>query len=157
MVAEITGIGPWRLRQRRFDSLGGPRPREGAMSKLRFATVVLGVGLGLSTAGAQEVQDAVIADPDVHQVILENEHVRVISALASYGYKSPMHSHPPLLVVSLGTGRVRFTDPDGKKQILEVRPGTVFWINGTVHSWELLAGEVNVIAVEVKAAKAVKP
>jgi predicted NUDIX family NTP pyrophosphohydrolase len=67
-----------------------------------------------------------------------------------------MHSHPPLLLVSLGTARVRFTYPDGKTQILDLRPGAVFWIDGVEHAWELLAGEVNVVAVEVKAAKAAK-
>ena len=29
-------------------------------------------------------------------------------------------------------------------------------MNGTEHAWEVLAGEVNVVAVEVKAAKAAK-
>jgi len=123
------------------------------MSKLIGLLVVLALGLGLSSAGAQGVQDAVIADPDAHQVLLENDHIRVIQALAAPGYKSPMHSHPPLVVISLGTARIRMTYPDGKKEILDLRPGTVFWIDGIVHSWELLAGEVNVIAVEVKAAK----
>lgn len=114
------------------------------------------VGVAVSTANAQTAPDATVADPVAHQVVLENEHVRVLQALAPTGYKSPMHSHPPLLVVSLGTGRVRFTLPDGKKQILDVRPGTIFWIDGVEHAWELLAGEVNVVAVEVKAAKAAK-
>jgi hypothetical protein len=112
--------------------------------------------LAATAAGAQTVQDATVADPAAHQVVLENDHVRVLSALAAVGHKSPMHSHPPLLVVSLGTARVRFTLPDGKQQILDLRPGTVLWIDGIEHAWELLAGEVNVIAVEVKAAKAAK-
>jgi quercetin dioxygenase-like cupin family protein len=112
--------------------------------------------MGVAAANAQTVQDATIADPDAHQVVLDNEHVRVLRALAAPGHKSPMHSHPPLLGVSLGTGRVRFTLADGKKQIFDLNPGTVFWIDGTQHGWELLAGEVNVVAVEVKAAKAAK-
>ena len=67
-----------------------------------------------------------------------------------------MHSHPPFLLVSLGTTRVRFTYPDGKTQILDLRPGTLVWLDGVEHSWELLAGELNVVAVEVKSAKAAK-
>ena len=123
------------------------------MSKPLGLLVVLALGLGLSSAGAQGVQDAIIADPEAHQVMLENDHVRVIRALAAAGYKSPMHSHPPLAVISLGTARARMTYPDGKQEILDLHPGMVFWVDGVVHSWELLAGEVNVIAVEVKAAK----
>lgn len=104
---------------------------------------------------AQEVQDATIAAAEAHSVLLENEHVRVISALAAPGHISPMHSHPPLVIISLGTARVKFTDPDGSEQIADFRPGMVVWREGSlVHSWEVLAGEVNVIAVEVKSARA---
>lgn len=127
------------------------------MSRARALLVAASFCAGVAAAGAQTAPDATVADPDVHQVVLDNAHVRVISALARGGTKSPMHSHPPLLIVSLGTARVRFTMPDSKKQILDLRPGTVLWLEGGVeHAWELLAGEVNVVAVEVKAAKAAK-
>lgn len=126
------------------------------MSKVRGFLVAALLCMGGAVASAQGVQDATIADPDAHQVVLENEHVRVLQAMAAVGKKSPMHSHPPLLLVSLGTGRVRFTFPDGKTQIFDLRPGTLFWTDGIDHAWELLSGEVNVIAVEVKAAKAAK-
>ncbi|MGH9464536.1 MAG: hypothetical protein ACRD0X_02750 [Thermoanaerobaculia bacterium] len=109
---------------------------------------------GLATASAQMSPDSTVADPEVHQVAFENDHVRVLRALASPGHESAMHSHPPGLVISLGTGRVRLTQADGTQQILDVNPGTIFWIDSIEHSWELLAGEVNVVAVEVKAAKA---
>ncbi len=105
-------------------------------------------------ARAEMAPDSTVADPEVHQVAFENDHVRVLRALAPAGHRSAMHSHPATLVISLGTGRVRLTQPDGTQQIFDVNPGQFFWIDGTEHSWELLAGEVNVIAVEVKAAKA---
>ncbi len=111
------------------------------------------VGAGLGTALAQKSKDATIVDPDVHQVVLENEYVRVLEARAVPGYKSPLHSHPPLLIVSLGSARVKFHTPDGQTQIVDFRPGTVVWRDKPFeHSWELLAGEVHVVAVEVKAA-----
>lgn len=126
------------------------------MSKVRTFLVGASFCVGVAATSAQTVPDATVVDPDVHKVALENEHVRVLQALASPGWKSPMHSHPPLLLVSLGTGRVRFTYPDGKKELFDLRPGSLFWIDGIEHSWELLSGEVNVVAVEVKAAKAAK-
>jgi len=110
-----------------------------------------------AVAGAQEIQDATIADAEAHQVVLDNEHVRVIRALAAPGHASPMHSHPPIVVISLGTARVRMTAPDGTQQILDLHPGMLFWSDGMEHAWELLAGEVNVIGVEVKAANAATP
>jgi len=126
------------------------------MSKVRGFLVGALLCVGVAAASAQTAPDSTVVDPDVHQVVLENEHVRVLQALAPAGRKSPMHSHPPLLLVSLGTARVRFTYPDAKTQILDLRPGTVFWIDGVEHAWELLAGEVNVVGVEVKSAKAAK-
>jgi quercetin dioxygenase-like cupin family protein len=126
------------------------------MSKVRACFVVACLFAGAAVASAQTPQDATVVDGDAHKVALDNEHVRVLQVLASPGWKSPMHSHPPLVLVSLGTGRVRMTYPDGKKEIFDLRPGSIFWLDGIAHSWELLAGEVNVVAVEVKAAKAAK-
>jgi len=112
------------------------------------------LGVGLTTALAQKVKDAVVVDPDVHNVVLENEYVRVFEARAGGGAKSPMHSHPPFVLASLGSARVKLTLPDGSKQILDLRPGTVLWLENAEHSWELLAGNLHVIGVEVKSAQA---
>jgi len=84
--------------------------------------------------------------------VLENEHVRVFEAQAGAGTKSPMHSHPPFVLASLGSARVKLTMPDGSKQILDLRPGQVLWMENAEHSWELLAGNLHVIGVEVKSA-----
>lgn len=114
------------------------------------------LGAGLATAVAQKSKDATIVDPDVHQVVLENEHIRVFEARAAAGRKSPMHSHPPMVIVSIGSARVKFATPEGQTQILDLRPGSVLWLNGVEHSWELLAGNVHVVGVEVKSAQAAK-
>lgn len=109
--------------------------------------------LALSPVAAEEIQDATIAAPEAHSVVMENDHVRVISALASAGHKSPMHTHPPLVLISLDTARIKLINADGGEQIANLRPGMVIWRDGGAHKWELLAGEVNVIAVVVKAAR----
>ena len=123
-----------------------------------FRSFLVGVAMcaGVTVARADSIPDATIVDGEFHQIVLENEHVRVLQGLASAGQKSPMHSHPPILLVSLGTARARLTFPDGKTQILDLRPGTLLWLDGAEHSWELLSGDLDVIAVEVKAAKAAK-
>jgi hypothetical protein len=97
--------------------------------------------------------DAVSVDPDVHNVIFENEHVRVFDARASKGTKSPMHSHPPMVLVSLDTTRFRMTLPDGKVSLFDMNPGQVRWVVGARHAWELLAGELHAIGVEIKSAQ----
>jgi hypothetical protein len=104
-------------------------------------------------ASAQKPQHATIVDPDAHQVLLENEHVRVIHVRASHGWESAMHSHPPTLVVNLGSGRQKVTGANGTTQIVDLNPGAVVWREDAFdHAWELLAGEVDVILVEVKSA-----
>jgi quercetin dioxygenase-like cupin family protein len=108
-------------------------------------------------ANAQKSRDAVAIDPDVHNVVMENEHVRVFEAKGAPGRKSPMHTHPSLVLVSVGSARVKLTLPDGKNSMLDLRPGQVLWLENPEHSWELLAGDLHVVAVEVKSAQKSQP
>ena len=101
----------------------------------------------------QDSKDAVAVDPTHHKVVLENDHVRVFEVLAAPGDKSPMHSHFPLILVSLSKARLRSTQPDGKTAIFDLFPAQVSWLENVTHSWELLAGQVHVFAVEPKAAQ----
>jgi len=120
----------------------------------RYWAIVLAFALGLTgSASAQKAKDAVMVDPKVHNVLFENDHVRVFEARASMPAASPMHSHPPFVFIGVETGRVKMGLPGGKNAMLDVYPGQVLWIgDGMEHSWELLSGKVRVIAVEVKSA-----
>src|SRR5688572_25332841 len=117
--------------------------------------IVPAFALGLAvSASAQKSPDAVAIDPKVHNVLFENDHVRVFEARASYPASSAMHSHPPFVFIGLETGRAKMRLGDGKTVVLDVYPGQVLWVgNGMDHSWELLSGKVRVIAVEVKSAR----
>ncbi len=120
----------------------------------RWAAFAFGLALGLpGSASAQKARDATIVDSRVHNVLFENEHVRVFEARASFPATSPMHSHPPFVFIGLETARVKMGLPDGKKAMFDVYPGFVAWMgDGIEHSWELISGRVRVIAVEVKSA-----
>ena len=55
--------------------------------------IVPAFALGLTvSASAQKSQDAVIVDPKVHNVLFENDHVRVFEARASYPASSAMQT-----------------------------------------------------------------
>ena len=125
------------------------------MKRYRHIVLASALGLGLTvSASAQKTKDAVIVDPKVHNVLFENDHVRIFEARASMPVASPMHSHPPFVFIGLETGRVKMGLPDGKKVMFDVYPGQVIWAgDGMEHSWELLSGKVRVIAVEVKSAQ----
>ena len=120
----------------------------------RYSAIVLAFALGLTgSASAQKAKDAVIVDPKVHNVLFENDHVRVFEARASYPAASPMHSHPPFVFIGLDEGRAKMRLGDGKIVMLDIYPGQVMWVgDGMEHSWELMSGKVRVIAVEVKSA-----
>jgi hypothetical protein len=98
-------------------------------------------------------RDAVAVDPAHHHVIMENARVRVFEVLAAPGDKSPMHTHQPLVAVSLSKARVRMTTPDGKTSIFDLNPAQVLWMENVEHSWDLLAGQIHLVAVEPKAAR----
>jgi hypothetical protein len=104
---------------------------------------------------AEKPGHATSVDPDAHRVLIENDHVRVIDARAAPGWKSAMHSHAPMLVISLDSGRQKVTFADGHTEIVDLNPGAVVWVDDPFeHTWELLAGEVRVLLVEVKSANA---
>jgi beta-alanine degradation protein BauB len=103
-------------------------------------------------AATVSAQDPVKVDPAHCKVVLENEYVRVLRWSESPGDKTPMHSHPALVSISLSAGKTRFTGPDGKTQEVETEPGQATWSDPTAHSSENLSdapGEV--IQVELKA------
>ncbi len=64
-----------------------------------------------------------------------------------------MHAHPPTVLISLNKARFRVTEPHGASFIFDLNPAQVLWVDELKHSWELLAGQAHVIAVEVKAAR----
>jgi quercetin dioxygenase-like cupin family protein len=117
----------------------------------RFAFFTAVSLLCVPAVGAQAPRDAVTVDPEHHQVILENDYVRVLRAMAGAGARSPTHTHPPLVIVGLGTVRARqnFAGAPGP-QIMDLTPGQVVFAPGVEHSWEILSGQLNVVGVELK-------
>jgi hypothetical protein len=107
----------------------------------------------VSTSWAQAPGNAVDVDADVHRVLMENEFFRVFDARAAKGTKSPMHSHAPMVLVSIGKARFRMATPDGKSAIFDLNPGQALWVQNAQHAWELLAGELHAIGVEIKSAQ----
>jgi hypothetical protein len=118
-----------------------------------FAVEAKAAPAGAPAATAPGERDAVAVDPTHHNVVLENDHVRVFEALAATGDTSPMHTHPPTAIISLGTARMRISLPDGSSSILDLHPAQAIWIEDVEHSWEVLSGLVHAFGVEVKAAR----
>ena len=117
------------------------------MKTLKLA-VVLTTVLPLAAAA----QDAVKVDPGHYKVLIDNPSVRVLKVAYSPGAKSPMHSHPDALLVSLQDSKVRFTLPDGKTQDIEVGKEAGLYTPAATHSpANVGTTPVDAILVEFKA------
>ena len=106
-----------------------------------------------------EALDAMIAAPDHHELLLENEQVRVLDTRLGPGERTPVHTHrwPATLYVMSWSDFLR-RDPDGNMIVdsrsWDSRPavGDALWLPPlTPHSVENIGeSELRLIAVELK-------
>jgi quercetin dioxygenase-like cupin family protein len=116
------------------------------MKSLKLALVLSAVPL------AAAAQDAVKTDAGHYKVLIDNPSVRVLKISYSPGAKSPMHSHPDSMLVSLGDSKVRFALPDGKTQDMEVGKETAAYMPAITHApANVGTTPVDAILVEFKA------
>jgi quercetin dioxygenase-like cupin family protein len=84
--------------------------------------------------------------------------VRVLKIAYSPGAKSPMHSHPDSMLVSLGDSKARFTLPDGRTQDMESGKETASYVPATTHApANVGTTPVDAILVEFKAKEPGRP
>ena len=114
------------------------------------ATLLLAFALYAATRPAPP-QDVVKVAGDSHQVIFENNRVRVLSVHFKPGQVAPMHSHPENVSYFLTDGKLRITLQDGK--IIERSPkaGTATWSDAVTHSAENIGTtEFQQVQIELK-------
>ena len=108
--------------------------------------------VGVATARAQ---DPVKVAPNNFTVLLENDQVRVLD-FHSKGEKIPMHSHPTYLTYDIaGSGKTKFTSPDGKPTEADYKPGGTTWSEAVTHASQS-SGEIHALLVELKTKPAKK-
>jgi len=102
--------------------------------------------------------DAMIAAPDHHQLLLENESVRVIDTRIGPGEIVPIHTHqwPATYYVVAWSDIVRY-DPQGNVENdtrgkPSPQPGQAIWANALPpHSVENVGGELlHIVSIEIK-------
>jgi quercetin dioxygenase-like cupin family protein len=115
-------------------------------TKLALALTLLIAATGLVSA-----QDPVKVDPTHYKTILENASVRILKVDYPAGAKSPMHSHPDAIVVSLGASKVQFTAADKTKIDSDMARDAAMYTPAGSHS-VLATGTTgaNAIVVEFK-------
>lgn len=102
--------------------------------------------------------DAMIAAPDHHSVLFENERVRILDTRLPAGQRTPVHAHewPAALYVLSWSDFLR-RDADGNiladsRERSPVAPGAGLWIEPLPpHSVENVgSADLHIIAVEAK-------
>jgi len=83
------------------------------------------------------------------KVLAEDPKVRVVQYAPKKGEKTPIHSHPFMVVYIVKGGRVKFTLPDGSTNITQFKTGEVILRQPVTHSDEAL-DDVEAILVEFK-------
>ncbi len=106
----------------------------------------------MANAQAEEqADDAIKVAPDLHEVIFENDQVRVIRVTVKPGDTAKMHWHPENLNYILSSGKLRFTRSDGSRADITLDEGKVTFSPAGSHEVENIgASEVQTIQVELK-------
>ena len=95
--------------------------------------------------------DPVKLDPKHHTVVLENDRVRAIRTILEPHLKSPMHEHPPYVVVYLTELHVTQKLGDGRLVDNPRKPGEVAWRDAQKHETENIGDHTAMeIQVELK-------
>ncbi len=104
-----------------------------------------------ATSSPVKIKDPVATDGDKYSVVLENERVRVLRYHDAPGEKTSQHAHPDYVMYAESSFKRRLTFPDGQKQEVDVKAGSIAWIKGHIHIGEN-TGDTNtdVVLVELK-------
>ncbi len=87
------------------------------------------------------------------QTLIDNDQVRVLKVTDQPHQRHALHQHPfNRVMIYLNAGRQEIVTADGKKTILEFRPGEVKWSPASgMHTSEIVSGEpVGIIEIEIK-------
>ncbi len=88
---------------------------------------------------------------ETHKVLLDNDQVRVLDVRIQPGQKVAMHSHPANVVYFISDAKFKFTFPDGKTALREIKAGTALWSGPVAHAVENTGTtEYHLVQIEMK-------
>lgn len=91
-------------------------------------------------ATAKENIDAVKVDTSHHEVIFENDQVRVVRWIVAVGDKTLNHSHPDNLNIALTEYNGKVTQSDGISEV-HAEAGSVTWRQAGIHAVENMGNQ----------------
>jgi quercetin dioxygenase-like cupin family protein len=103
---------------------------------------------------SDHIDDIVKISPDVHQVLFENNVIRVLEVTVKPGTKVPMHTNPENVNYIVKPGTLRLIEPDGSSMDIDLAERQVIPAPVGRHAVENVgASEVRTICIELKTSK----
>jgi beta-alanine degradation protein BauB len=100
---------------------------------------------------SDHTDDAVTVAPHLHEVIFENDKMRVLKMTVKPGDKAEMHWHPENINYILKSGTLRFIKPDSSTVDVDLAEGQVTSSRESSHAVENIGNsEVQTVQVELK-------
>ena len=97
------------------------------------------------------IDDIVKLSPDVHQVVFENDVIRVLEVTVKAGAKVPMHTNPENVNYIVKAGTLRLIEPDGSSGDITLTERQVIPAPVGRHAVENVGTtEVRTICIELK-------
>ena len=107
--------------------------------------------LALLSTTATAAPDPVHSDGDKYKVLLENEHVRVLSYTDQPGDKTHLHQHPGFVLYALAPFKRKIGLADGRSFERQFKVGDVLYSEAQTHFGENTGTTpTQVIMVEIK-------
>lgn len=112
----------------------------------------------VTTALVENALDSVTVDPAHHEVLFENDQVRVVRWFVARGDTTLYHSHPDNLNICLTAYYGKVSQPNAKVSKVKAEAGSVSWRQAGSHAVENLTGHPMVgILVEPKQPASARP
>jgi quercetin dioxygenase-like cupin family protein len=124
------------------------------MKNLLFSLALSCLLFGENTAIAAAEIDPVLVSPRQFEVLIENEHVRVVRYRLNPGENDAWHTHPAKVSVVVSGGTLLITTADGESfEVLE-ESGSASWMTSLGEHFAKNVGDtpVQIVLVEVKSA-----
>lgn len=122
-------------------TLSEPNKGQSGFGEIRASSCCEEVVMQILTAAHADALDAVHVDPQHHNVLFENDQVRVVRWVVAGGDKTLHHSHPDNLNICLTDYNGRVTAPNSTPYKVEAKAGSVTWRQAGSHAVENLTDQ----------------
>ncbi len=112
----------------------------------------------MGTKLQEQTLDPVKVSPEFHNVLLENDLVRVLEINVPPGGKIPIHSHPDYVSYVLGSCETRLRSPEGGIETVSIRPGQAVYRPAETHGGENIGEKaMRLLNIEFKTTRRTGP